>query len=101
MNAGDNVPPCKVNYDPTQAKDMLLMAASPEEQQKWVTRLLKRIQKSGYKASATLAANSAETSSLGGTNGSGSRISPQESMRSTYKGQIQSKTASLPGHNKK
>ena len=42
--------PCKVSYDPTTAKEMLLMAASVEEQQFWVARLLKKIQKSGYKA---------------------------------------------------
>ena len=41
--------PCKVSFDPTSAKEMLLMAASLEDQQQWVTRLLKRIQKSGFK----------------------------------------------------
>ena len=44
------VAPCKVSYDPTTAKEMLLMAPSQEEQQFWVSRLLKKIQKSGYKA---------------------------------------------------
>ena len=39
-----------MSYDPTTAKEMLLMAPSVEEQQFWVARLLKRIQKSGYKA---------------------------------------------------
>ncbi len=39
-----------MSYDPTTAKEMLLMAPSVEEQQFWVSRLLKRIQKSGYKA---------------------------------------------------
>ena len=38
-----------VNYDPTTAKEMLLMAATLEDQQLWVTRLLKKIQKSGFK----------------------------------------------------
>jgi hypothetical protein len=95
--SGESVAPCKVSYDPTTAKDMLLMAPSAEEQQVWVARLLKKIQKSGYKATAAAAA--AETSSLG-TNGSGSRISPQESMRSSYLGQ-HSKSGSLPGNAKK
>lgn len=45
------VAPCKVSYDPTTAKDMLLMAPTSEEQQLWVSRLLKKIQKSGFKAS--------------------------------------------------
>jgi hypothetical protein len=44
---GEGVAPCKVNYDPTTAKDMLLMAPSAEEQQLWVSRLLKKIQVSG------------------------------------------------------
>ena len=39
-----------MSYDPTTAKEMLLMAPSVEEQQFWVARLLKKIQKSGYKA---------------------------------------------------
>merc|ERR1719266_2699988 len=51
------VAPCKVSYDPTTAKEMLLMAPTVEEQQQWVGKLLKKIQKSGYKA-ATLAASS-------------------------------------------
>ena len=48
--AGEGIPPCKVSYDPTTAKEMLLMATSLEEQQFWVGRLLKKIQKGGYKA---------------------------------------------------
>ena len=48
--AGEGLTPCKVSYDPTTAKEMLLMAASLEEQQFWVGRLLKKIQKGGYKA---------------------------------------------------
>merc|ERR1719282_1387382 len=47
---GDGLPPCKVSYDPTTAKEMLLMASSLEEQQFWVGRLLKKIQKGGFKA---------------------------------------------------
>ncbi|TRY62146.1 hypothetical protein TCAL_11305 [Tigriopus californicus] len=50
--AGELVPPCKVNYEPTAAKEMLLMATSSEDQQLWVARLHKRIQKSGYKATS-------------------------------------------------
>ena len=69
--------PCKVSYDPTTAKEMLLMAASVEEQQFWVARLLKKIQKGGFKAAGQ------ETGSQG------SKISPQESMRSQYKPTVQ------------
>jgi len=80
---GESVVPCKVSYDPTTAKEMLLMAPTVEEQQFWVARLLKRIQKSGYKA-----AGQSDTGSV--------KISPQESMRSQYKPNLQAKSATLP-----
>lgn len=80
-----SVTPCKVSYDPTTAKEMLLMAPSVEEQQFWVARLLKKIQKSGYKAT-------------GQTEPSGTKISPQESMRSQYKPAVQAKSATLPAN---
>uniref|UniRef100_A0A8C2GDR4 non-specific serine/threonine protein kinase n=1 Tax=Cyprinus carpio TaxID=7962 RepID=A0A8C2GDR4_CYPCA len=35
--------PCRVNYDMSTAKELLLLANSTEEQQKWVSRLLKRV----------------------------------------------------------
>lgn len=57
------VAPCKVSYDPTTAKDMLLMAPTSEEQQLWVSRLLKKIQKSGFKASMMTADNGSGSSS--------------------------------------
>lgn len=34
-----------VNYDVSTAKNLLLLAASQEEQQKWVSRLVKKIPK--------------------------------------------------------
>merc|ERR1712020_379797 len=51
MITDGGVAPCKVSYDPTTAKDMLLLAPTSEDQQIWVARLLKKIQKSGFKAS--------------------------------------------------
>jgi len=60
------IAPCKVHYDPNTAKEMLLLAGTLEEQQQWVSRLSKKIQKFGYKA------NSA---SLGGADGA--RVSPR------------------------
>ncbi|KAH8365011.1 hypothetical protein KR200_011544, partial [Drosophila serrata] len=70
----DPLAPCKLNHDPRSARDMLLLAATPEEQSLWVARLLKRIQKSGYKA------NSSNNNST-----DGSKISPSQSTRSSYK----------------
>ncbi|XP_077394683.1 rho-associated protein kinase 2 isoform X1 [Festucalex cinctus] len=39
------IAPCKVNYDVSTAKNMLLLAVTQEEQQKWVSRLVKKIPK--------------------------------------------------------
>ncbi|KAM8834370.1 LOW QUALITY PROTEIN: rho-associated protein kinase 2 [Synchiropus picturatus] len=39
------IAPCKVNYDVSTAKNLLLLAGSQEEQQKWVGRLVKKIPK--------------------------------------------------------
>ncbi|XP_067278312.1 rho-associated protein kinase 2 isoform X3 [Pseudorasbora parva] len=39
------VAPCKVNYDVSTAKNLLLLALSQEDQQKWVSRLMKKIPK--------------------------------------------------------
>nr|NP_001285336.1 Rho kinase, isoform C [Drosophila melanogaster]AHN59806.1 Rho kinase, isoform C [Drosophila melanogaster] len=64
----DPLAPCKLNHDPRSARDMLLLAATPEDQSLWVARLLKRIQKSGYKA-ASYNNNSTD----------GSKISPRSS----------------------
>merc|ERR1712106_1061854 len=83
VGAGEMVTPCKVSYDPTTAKEMLLMAPTLEEQQFWVARLLK---KSGYKATGQ-----SEPSQ-------GTKISPQESMRSQYKPSVQAKSATLPAN---
>ena len=62
------IAPCKVQTDPNSAKEMLLLAGTLEEQQQWITRLSKKIQKFGYKA------NSA---SLGSGGPDGSRVSPR------------------------
>ncbi|XP_077092778.1 rho-associated protein kinase 2 isoform X4 [Siphateles boraxobius] len=39
------VAPCRVNYDVSTAKNLLLLALSQEDQQKWVSRLMKKIPK--------------------------------------------------------
>ncbi|XP_066909341.1 rho-associated protein kinase 1 isoform X2 [Halyomorpha halys] len=57
------IAPCKLNYDPNCAKELLLLASNIDEQKHWVTRLSKKIQKSGYKANTTI---------------DGARISPSE-----------------------
>lgn len=88
VSNGEGITPCKVSYDPTTAKEMLLMASTDEEQQVWVTKLHKRIQKSGFKATAAASEG-----------GSSSKVSPQESMRSNMKPLLpsqQQKASTLP-----
>uniref|UniRef100_A0A673GCK4 Rho-associated protein kinase 2 n=1 Tax=Sinocyclocheilus rhinocerous TaxID=307959 RepID=A0A673GCK4_9TELE len=45
--------PCRVNYDMSTAKELLLLANSTEEQQKWVSRLLKRVPRKPIAHSST------------------------------------------------
>jgi Rho-associated protein kinase 1 len=68
----DPLAPCKLHHDPHSAREMLLLAQTKEDQSKWVSRLSKRIQKSGYKANSS-------TNNLGSGNigGDGSKISPR------------------------
>ncbi|XP_037936362.1 rho-associated protein kinase 1 isoform X2 [Teleopsis dalmanni] len=75
VDNNDPLAPCKLHHDPHSAREMLLLASTPEEQNAWVTRLSKRIQKSGYKAN----------SSNNNSSGDGSKISPSQSTRSAYK----------------
>ncbi|XP_058836769.1 rho-associated protein kinase 1 [Topomyia yanbarensis] len=79
--------PCKLHHDPNHAREMLLLATSNEDQNRWVSRLSKRIQKSGYKANSTnnLGGAGGSTSSNSSGNGEGSKISPSQSTRSNYK----------------
>lgn len=69
------VAPCKVNFDIQTAKELLLFAKTPEEQQQWVTSLSKKVRQKGY-------ATKKEDSG---------RSSPRSSMR-----EYKMKTSSLP-----
>ncbi|KAK2856137.1 hypothetical protein Q5P01_004872 [Channa striata] len=50
--------PCKVNYDMSTAKELLLLTSSQEEQQRWVSHLLKRIPRKHPSMSSPPAARS-------------------------------------------
>ncbi|XP_057208515.1 rho-associated protein kinase 2-like isoform X2 [Triplophysa rosa] len=69
------IAPCKVNYDMSTAKELLLLANSTEEQKKWVSRLLKRVPRKpvAHNASIAIASPSSE--------GSPPKLSPQLSPR--------------------
>lgn len=75
--AEENVAPCKVNYDPNTAKELLLLAGSLEEQQCWVSKLRKKIEKSGY------AANNEVKSSPRSTTGSQLSLAKHSSIKSS------------------
>uniref|UniRef100_A0A9J8AHN3 Rho-associated protein kinase n=1 Tax=Cyprinus carpio carpio TaxID=630221 RepID=A0A9J8AHN3_CYPCA len=65
--------PCRVNYDMSTAKELLLLANSTEEQQKWVSRLLKRVPRKpiAHSSSIAIASSPSEASPTG--------LSPQPS----------------------
>uniref|UniRef100_A0A8C2EAN2 non-specific serine/threonine protein kinase n=1 Tax=Cyprinus carpio TaxID=7962 RepID=A0A8C2EAN2_CYPCA len=59
--------PCRVNYDMSTAKELLLLANSTEEQQKWVSRLLKRVPRKpiAHSSSIAIASSPSEASPTG------------------------------------
>lgn len=69
VDNNDPLAPCKLHHDPHSAREMLLLASTPDEQNLWVSRLSKRIQKCGYKANSSSNNNSNNTD--------GSKISPR------------------------
>ncbi|KAL6438984.1 hypothetical protein ACFW04_003778 [Cataglyphis niger] len=83
----DAIAPCKLHYDPNSARELLLLAANPEDQKYWVSRLSRRVQKCGYKANSHV-------------DGTGQRVSPRESTRSTLKPylSVQQRSATLPAN---
>ncbi|KYB27402.1 Rho-associated protein kinase 1-like Protein [Tribolium castaneum] len=58
----DTVPPCKLHYDPSYAKELLLLAPSIDDQKQWVCKLSRKIQKCGFKANNSNAIDSAKIS---------------------------------------
>ncbi|XP_051816808.1 rho-associated protein kinase 2-like isoform X3 [Acanthochromis polyacanthus] len=67
--------PCRVNYDMSTAKDLLLLTNSQEEQQRWVSHLLKRIPRKHPTMSPPSAAQNNSTSR------SSPKVSPRPSPR--------------------
>ncbi|KAF0023641.1 hypothetical protein F2P81_024271 [Scophthalmus maximus] len=70
--------PCKVNYDMSTAKELLLLSNSQEEQQRWVSHLLKRIPRKHPTMSPPSAAQNNPPEA---TSRSSPRISPRPSPR--------------------
>lgn len=84
----DCVSPCKLHYDPSYAKELLLLAATADEQKLWVAKLSRKIQKCGFKANNAI--NDSNTS----------KLSLRESTRSNLKPYLnsQQRSATLPAN---
>lgn len=74
------IAPCKVNYDMSTAKDLLLLAGTQEEQQRWVSHLIKRIPR---KPSATLGVHAPSEPAARHSPRHSPRPSPRPSPRSS------------------
>ncbi|TNN49279.1 Rho-associated protein kinase 2 [Liparis tanakae] len=90
--------PCKVNYDMSTAKEMLLLTNSQEEQRRWVSHLLKRIPRKHPTLSPPSAAlnNLPEATSHSSPRGS-PRASPRGSPHmSSHRGAIKIQASRQP-----
>ncbi|XP_074541299.1 rho-associated protein kinase 2-like [Halichoeres trimaculatus] len=90
--------PCKVNYDMSTAKELLLLATSQEEQQRWVSHLLKRIPRKHPTMSPPSAAPNTPPEAIPR---SSPRISPRPSPRgsphmSAHRGAIKIQSTRQP-----
>ncbi|XP_017157833.1 rho-associated protein kinase 2-like isoform X2 [Poecilia reticulata] len=72
------IAPCKVNYDMSTAKELLLLTGSQTEQQRWVSHLLKRIPRKNPTLSPPPVARSSPSESLPWTS---PHVSPESSPK--------------------
>uniref|UniRef100_A0A669D1G3 Rho-associated protein kinase 2 n=1 Tax=Oreochromis niloticus TaxID=8128 RepID=A0A669D1G3_ORENI len=79
--------PCKVNYDISTAKELLLLTSSQTEQKHWVSHLLKRIPKHPTLSPPPVARNSPEKAPLSSPQVS-PRPSPKNSPRMSHRGAV-------------
>ncbi|CAL8317979.1 unnamed protein product [Merluccius merluccius] len=85
------ITPCRVNYDTASARELILLAGSQEDQQRWVGRLLKRIPRKHPSSSTSPSSTSPSSSSHPANNPtsvehsarSPSRLSPHPSPKSS------------------
>ncbi|KAG1963763.1 rho-associated protein kinase [Pimephales promelas] len=82
--------PCRVNYDMSTAKEMLLLANSTEEQQKWVNRLLKRVPRKpiAHSTSIAIASPTSEASPTGLSPTPSPHLSSHSSPRLSHRGAV-------------
>uniref|UniRef100_A0A671NZY4 non-specific serine/threonine protein kinase n=1 Tax=Sinocyclocheilus anshuiensis TaxID=1608454 RepID=A0A671NZY4_9TELE len=82
--------PCRVNYDMSTAKELLLLANSTQEQQKWVSRLLKRVPRKPIARSSSIAiASPPSEAALSGLSPQPSpHLSARSSPRLSHRGAV-------------
>ncbi|CAM4690062.1 unnamed protein product [Leuciscus chuanchicus] len=82
--------PCRVNYDMSTAKELLLLANSTEEQQKWVNRLLKRVPRKpiAHSSSIAIASPAPEASPTGLSPVPSPPLSSHSSPRLSHRGAV-------------
>uniref|UniRef100_A0A672P9R7 non-specific serine/threonine protein kinase n=1 Tax=Sinocyclocheilus grahami TaxID=75366 RepID=A0A672P9R7_SINGR len=82
--------PCRVNYDMSTAKELLLLANSTEEQQKWVRRLLKRVPRKtiAHSSSIAIASPPSEASPTGLSPQPSPHLSARSSPRLSHRGAV-------------
>ncbi|XP_062857963.1 rho-associated protein kinase 1-like isoform X2 [Trichomycterus rosablanca] len=80
--------PCKVNYDISTAKELLLQASSAAEQQKWISRLLKRIPRKPTTPSVAITYAVPQESPVGSPPLTSPRLSPRNSPKLVPRGAI-------------
>uniref|UniRef100_A0A672IGL2 non-specific serine/threonine protein kinase n=1 Tax=Salarias fasciatus TaxID=181472 RepID=A0A672IGL2_SALFA len=90
------IAPCKVNYDLSTAKDLLLLTDSQEEQQHWVSHLLKRIPRKPPTMSPPPSAHSQSREATPHSSPRlSSRDSPKNSPRMSHRGAIRIQSSKL------
>ncbi|XP_016391539.1 rho-associated protein kinase 2-like [Sinocyclocheilus rhinocerous] len=82
--------PCRVNYDMSTAKELLLLANSTEEQQKWVSRLLKRVPRKpiAHSSSIAIASPPSEVAPSGLSPQPSPHLSAHSSPRLSHRGAV-------------
>uniref|UniRef100_A0A8C1L4I6 non-specific serine/threonine protein kinase n=1 Tax=Cyprinus carpio TaxID=7962 RepID=A0A8C1L4I6_CYPCA len=82
--------PCRVNYDMSTAKELLLLANSTGEQQKWVNRLLKRVPRKpiAHSSSIAIASSHSEAAPSGLSPQPSPHLSGRSSPRLSHRGAV-------------
>uniref|UniRef100_A0A673YXQ4 non-specific serine/threonine protein kinase n=1 Tax=Salmo trutta TaxID=8032 RepID=A0A673YXQ4_SALTR len=82
------IAPCRVNYDMSTAKDLLLLAGSQTEQKRWVSQLIKRIPRKYPTPSPPPSRSSPQASPQASPRNIPQRSPPRNSPSLSYRGAI-------------